>query len=111
MLSWIRRRLPPAKKPPLRGPRVRRVDVPPGTGRVVGEAALFNVGGRFFATANRCLHKGAALGDGRLEGCIVACPLHGWRYDVTTGACVKNPELRLRTLAVRDDGDEVTIEP
>jgi nitrite reductase/ring-hydroxylating ferredoxin subunit len=49
------------------------------------EYALANVGGRFYATSNRCPHQGGSLGDGFLEGRKVTCPLHGWEFDVETG--------------------------
>jgi len=32
-----------------------------------------------------CLHDDSSLGSGKLEGKVVTCRAHGWRYDVTTG--------------------------
>lgn len=70
--------------------RVAAVDeCPPGEvlelvadGRIV---ALFNVDGRFHALDGVCPHQGGPLGKGRLAGCTVTCPWHGWQYDVRTG--------------------------
>jgi len=58
-----------------------------GTTVMVGDknVALFNVDGTVYAMDDSCLHTGASLGMGKLEGKIVTCPAHGWRYDVTTG--------------------------
>ena len=42
---------------------------------------------------------------------MVTCPLHGWEYDVRTGRNVANPVARLRTYAVRVEGDDVLVVP
>ena len=74
-------------------------EIPPGEGRVVEAAgrtlAVFNVDGRFYAVDNICPHRGGPLGEGDLDGTIVQCPWHGWRWDVTTGANVNNPAVRV----------------
>ncbi len=68
----------------------RLADLPPGTGMmVVGPfdkpMALFNVGGEVFAINAVCPHRGGPLANGRLDGHVVACPWHGWTFDVRTG--------------------------
>ena len=64
--------------------------VPPREGRavIVGghEIALFNLGDRFFATDNRCPHRGGPLCDGIVTGSAVVCPLHAWKINLETGA-------------------------
>jgi nitrite reductase (NADH) small subunit len=57
------------------------------------EIALANVGGKFYAINNSCLHQAGPLGEGSLEGNIVTCPWHGWQYDVTNGKEVENPSV------------------
>ncbi|HKZ90263.1 MAG TPA: Rieske (2Fe-2S) protein [Thermoplasmata archaeon] len=88
-------------------------EVPPGTAKVVVVAghgvALFNVGGSFFALSNTCLHRGGPVGEGDLSGTTVACPWHGWEYDVTTGQNTVNPVARLKQYEVRVDGDNVLV--
>lgn len=78
--------------------------VQPGTQRAVRigttDIAVFNVAGALHAVENSCMHAGAALSGGRLCGKVVACPAHGWRYDVTTGALLAAPEKRLRKFPV-----------
>ena len=63
--------------------------LPVGTGTTFTVAdkqiAVFNVNGTFCAIADACLHRGSSLGSGKLEGKVVTCRAHGWRYDVTTG--------------------------
>jgi 3-phenylpropionate/trans-cinnamate dioxygenase ferredoxin subunit len=55
--------------------------------------AVANVGGEFFAFQSLCPHQGTTLGGRPLqEGCIIQCPQHSSRYDVTTGTCVAPSE-------------------
>jgi nitrite reductase/ring-hydroxylating ferredoxin subunit len=74
-------------------------ELSPGAGHVVdvGDTALavYNVGGQYFAVDNACPHRGGPLGDGHLDGYVVRCPWHGWAWDVTTGASVNNPAVRV----------------
>jgi len=58
------------------------------------ELALFNISGQFYALDGRCPHRGGPLGEGITENGHVYCPLHGWEFDVKTGACINNPEKR-----------------
>ena len=49
------------------------------------EIAIFNIDGVFYAISNSCIHKGGPLSKGFLDGDIVTCPWHGWKYSVKTG--------------------------
>jgi nitrite reductase/ring-hydroxylating ferredoxin subunit len=64
-------------------------EVPVGTMKRVtafGENVLIsNVGGKIYATQNDCGHQRASLARGKLDGSVVTCPLHGAKFDVTTG--------------------------
>ncbi len=78
---------------------------------VDGEAiALFNVGGKLYAPADTCKHRGGSLGKGTLNESIVTCPLHGWTYNVTDGACEMNPQVKLNTYPVSVEGETIVIE-
>ncbi len=89
-------------------------DVPAGQGKVIeaqGKTlALFNVDGKFFAVDNTCLHRGGPLGEGELEGPVVTCPWHGWQYDVTTGANVMNPSIKVGCYPVKVEGGSLLVE-
>jgi len=39
----------------------------------------------------QCPHQGGSLSDGLVEGDIVTCPLHGWEFDLRSGACMTIP--------------------
>ncbi len=43
------------------------------------------------ATDDRCPHMSAPLSQGRLEGCVVDCPLHSGRFDLASGDVVQFP--------------------
>jgi len=49
---------------------------------------LARVGDAVYACADTCAHKGGPLSEGKLSGTRLACPWHGWHYDVKTGQCV-----------------------
>ncbi len=89
----------------------RAGDVPEGSrllveveGRSIG---IFHVEGRYYALLNRCPHNGGPLGKGEVVGLIessapgdwkldpsrkfLACPWHGWEYDLATGESWWNP--------------------
>lgn len=55
--------------------------------------ALFNVRGRIYAVSDRCTHGRASLSEGVVDpdSCILQCPWHGGRFDLTTGQPVASP--------------------
>jgi nitrite reductase/ring-hydroxylating ferredoxin subunit len=77
----------------------------PGQGMTVTvrglPVALFNVGGIVYAIDDTCRHAGVSLGTGELRGHVVRCHAHGWRYDVTTGHTMHDPEERVTRYPVQ----------
>ena len=71
-------------------------EIPVGKMKMVkindGEVLIANVNGSFYAIANWCTHKSGDLSEGSLEGNIVTCPIHGSRFDVTTGKNILGPK-------------------
>jgi methylamine---glutamate N-methyltransferase subunit C len=70
--------------------------------------------GKPYALYGRCLHRGALLADGSIQGQDIICGLHGWDYRVTTGISAYNNSERLPTFrawiedgTVLVDADEV----
>lgn len=92
----------------------KRGEVPDGGARVVEacgrKIALFNRGGSFYAIDDACRHLGASLAAGDVYGTRVICPLHGWEYDLTTGASIDDPATRVGCFAVKVEGDEILVE-
>ena len=92
-----------AKKDDIKSGECKVVDV---KGKSV---ALHNVDGEFYATDNTCLHQGGPLGEGILDGSIVICPWHGWKYDVKTGVSPENPQVKVETFEVKVEDDDVKV--
>lgn len=89
-------------------------DLPEGRGATVQlltgrELALYNIAGEFYAIENFCPHKGAPLADGKLYAHAVTCDLHGWRFDVRTGACITNRSRPVETFEVVVEGGLIKI--
>jgi nitrite reductase/ring-hydroxylating ferredoxin subunit len=49
-----------------------------------------NVDGNFYAVDAICTHRFGYLAKGKLDKNIIICPVHGARYDVTTGKVTKD---------------------
>jgi nitrite reductase/ring-hydroxylating ferredoxin subunit len=92
----------------------RKDDVPLGKiyeFQVGGQAvAIANVAGKFCAINSVCAHEGGPLGEGELEGTVVTCPWHMWRYDVTTGKLVDNPAVCVDSYPVEVRGDDLFVD-
>jgi nitrite reductase/ring-hydroxylating ferredoxin subunit len=67
-------------------------EVPVGRPLLVDAAGtavvLVRVGDRVYACNDTCSHQGGPLSEGKLSGTRLACPWHGWMYDVRTGECL-----------------------
>ena len=51
------------------------------------DLVLIRRDGAVYALGNVCPHRGGLLSDGKLQcGPELACPVHGFRYDLRTGA-------------------------
>ncbi len=99
----------------------RLEDFPPGERKIIKAGprsiGVFRIDDEFFAIRNRCPHQGGPLCLGRLspwavstepgkvtmEGPprLVACPWHGWEYDLETGQSFMGPgETRVKAYEV-----------
>ena len=75
------------------------------------DVAVYNVGGDFFATQEKCTHVGGPLSEGPLTGNVVTCPWHGSCFDVTDGKVMCGPATQpLETYQVTRTGERVRIE-
>jgi nitrite reductase (NADH) small subunit/3-phenylpropionate/trans-cinnamate dioxygenase ferredoxin subunit len=96
--------------------KVARVEeIPPGQGKSIEvggiEIALFNINGTFFAIHNTCIHQGGPLGDGELDGSVVACPWHGWKFDVCNGNSLTLPDAKVSCFQVKVEGGDLLVLP
>ena len=63
------------------------------------------------AIEDACNHAGASLAEGELRGGCVACPMHGYRFDLRTGHLVEPRGLcdDQRTFVADVDGSDVVV--
>jgi nitrite reductase/ring-hydroxylating ferredoxin subunit len=86
-------------------------------GRSIG---VFNVDGEYFAIENRCAHDTGPVCEGQVHNALVgeydgpgsrvresfdgapsiACPWHGWEYDLNTGVHLGTDDIAIRTFDV-----------
>ena len=50
---------------------------------------LARVGDEYYAGDNICPHMQGNLSQGKLEGTVVTCPLHGSQFDISNGQVVR----------------------
>ncbi len=57
------------------------------------------------AIDHACPHEGYGLTQGELDGDLLTCAWHNWKFRVTDGACVQGEEsVRVHDVEVADDG-------
>ncbi|MBI4299426.1 MAG: Rieske 2Fe-2S domain-containing protein [Chloroflexi bacterium] len=84
----------------------------------IGEGRMFLVGhvpvavfrtrsGQVYATQALCTHKGGPLADGIIGGQTLVCPLHAYKFNLSTGQPIGHECKALKTypLSVSEDGD------
>ena len=80
----------------------------------------------YYAVRGVCPHQGAMLGAGQLtsltvsdepgeyeltkHGEVLRCPWHSFDFDVTTGQCVSDPRLRVKTYPVHIEDGHVVVD-
>jgi nitrite reductase/ring-hydroxylating ferredoxin subunit len=91
-------------RPALRSPGTARApfeavlsvdELPPGALRRISrgdlDVLLAHTPIGIVAVDDRCPHMAAPLSIGRLEDCVVICPLHNGRFDLASGDPVQMP--------------------
>lgn len=95
--------------------RVARLADIPDPGRIVVEVddqlvVVLHVSGEVFAIDDVCTHDGGPLGEGELDDHTIACPRHGAKFDIRTGAALTMPATRpTKSHEVRVEGGEVFV--
>jgi nitrite reductase (NADH) small subunit len=74
------------------------------------EVLLINLKGVIYAVENECPHQGAPMAAAIVKDGYLACPRHGYRFQLSDGTCKEFPEYRLKTWPVRIEGDQVIVD-
>jgi len=73
---------------------------------------LIHAAGHYYALDDVCTHDGGPLSDGPLDGAggTIACPRHGAKFDIKTGAAVTMPATKA-TVAheVKVEGEQILV--
>ena len=56
---------------------------------------LLRKDGVLFAMSNECPHMECALSKGSLEGYVLKCPCHDWRFDIRSGEFLDAKEIKV----------------
>jgi nitrite reductase/ring-hydroxylating ferredoxin subunit len=75
------------------------------------EMIIYRSGGRVYAAERYCLHAGADLSEGIVDGAELVCALHGWSYRVDTGIHVQSPMNCLTVFRVRVAAGRIQVDP
>jgi len=73
---------------------------------------LIHAAGHFYALDDVCTHDGGPLSEGPVEGAegTIACPRHGAKFDLKTGAAVTMPATQAtQAHEVKVDGGQVFV--
>lgn len=95
--------------------KVAQVKDIPDPGKVLLEIderliVLMHVGGEFFCLEDLCTHDGGPLGEGDLDDHSIACPRHGAKFDIRTGAPLTMPATEpTKAYTVKVEAGEVFI--
>lgn len=65
--------------------------------------------GQIFAIDNRCPHQGCGFSGGNLDGAVIICPCHEWRFDLRTGEYQDDPAMRLTKYDLKIESGKIWI--
>ncbi len=109
----------------------RQGELGPGQMRIITKGrvpvvVICNAKDEYYAIRGVCPHQGGMLGAGHLtsltvsdepgkyeltkHGEVLRCPWHSFDFDVTTGQCVSDPRLRIKTYPVRIEDGHVVVD-
>jgi nitrite reductase/ring-hydroxylating ferredoxin subunit len=95
---------------------VAKINEVPNFGKKVVSASdreilLVNIKGTIFACENECPHQASPLTAAVVKDGHIACPRHGYRFNLADGKCIDHPELTLKIFPVQISGDDILIDP
>lgn len=80
------------------------------SGAALPVAVFRTAADEIFALVDRCPHREGPLSEGIVQGCAVACPLHGWVINLDSGKAEAPDEGNTRVVPVRLDGERIWLQ-
>lgn len=62
----------------------------------IGVLIIRKTGNDIYAVSNKCAHMACPLRGGALDGYILKCPCHDWRFDIRTGELLEAKEIKIK---------------
>jgi 3-phenylpropionate/trans-cinnamate dioxygenase ferredoxin subunit len=107
----------------------RTDEIGPGARKLISvdgrSLCIFNIKGAYYVYLNICPHAFGPVCVGRVrgttlpsppgeyrwgrEGEILACPWHGWEYDLLTGECLTDKRKLYAFEVTIEDGDIIVV--
>ncbi len=73
------------------------------------QIVLFEGADGIHACNNRCPHEGYPLSEGDIDGCVLTCNWHNWKFDLSSGETLVGGDT-LRRYPVEVAGDDVLLD-
>ena len=93
------------------------------------EVGIIRYEGEYYAIKNECLHRSGPLCDGQVQRRVraewekagkrpteyfsdeptIACPWHGWEYDLESGNHLGDDDISVKTYDVTIKGDDIYL--
>ena len=95
-------------------PLIRADEIKEGAAKLVrvknDEVAVFKHHGKLCAVQNICPHEGGQLSAGWIQDGAAVCPLHRYRFDLTSGACATDAKLKAKIFKLVQQDEHYTVE-
>tara|TARA_A100001037_G_scaffold278966_1_gene280326 strand:- start:1512 stop:1874 length:363 start_codon:yes stop_codon:yes gene_type:complete len=109
-------------------------ELPPGERKIVeldgNSIGVFNIEGNYYAASNKCPHAGGPVCTGRVghellaeftgvglrvkeyfgPNIVLACPWHGWEFNLETGAHLGDSKITLPLYEVTVQDNKIFVE-
>ena len=70
---------------------------------------LIKQSGQVYAIDNRCPHQGCGFSGGKLDGAVIVCPCHDWRFSLKTGEYEEEPAMKLKFYELKIKAGKIWI--
>ncbi|MDA7950478.1 MAG: Rieske (2Fe-2S) protein [Pirellulaceae bacterium] len=72
--------------------------------------AVFRQEGSYYALDGLCPHHQGPLAQGEVDGLVVECPWHGWKFHLDSGCYAHNQSMQHTTYPIKLEGGFLWIQ-
>jgi 3-phenylpropionate/trans-cinnamate dioxygenase ferredoxin subunit len=65
--------------------------------------------GKIFVIDNRCPHQGCGFSGGTLDGLVIVCPCHDWRFNLETGEYEEEPLMKVKKFDWKVESGKICV--